>query len=403
MPKDPFITRLLVKNYKSIGECDVELNRLTLIVGKNGSGKSNLLDTLRFIADSLQISLDHAIKSRGGIDFVRRRSTGHPHNFSIGVEMNLPDYRMARYGFEIGAQKKGGFIVKSEDLVIVGPTRKRQAFFRVANDTVIESSSDSAMPPVASDRLYLVNASGLPEFRPVYDGLTAMGFYNLNPQLMKEPQSPDAGELLRRDGSNIASVVARLSDDRPDVSNRIRRYVQTIVPDVEDFQRTSLGHHETLEFRQRVIGSDHPWRFYAASMSDGTLRALGVLVAVMQLADRKEPVRLVGIEEPETALHPAASAVLMNCLREAAEQTQVLVTTHSPDLLDQFDPANDGLLVVQFDQGTSLIGPADAAAADAIRSHLYTAGDLLRKDQLEPVLSGQPQREFAFETTEDAP
>ena len=73
-------------------------------------------------------------------------------------------------------------------------------------------------------------------------------------------------------------------------------------------------------------------------VSDGTLRVLGILVAVNQLASDGRPIRLVGIEEPETALHPAAAGALMDALREAATHTQVLVTTHGADLLDRYDP-----------------------------------------------------------------
>jgi predicted ATPase len=393
MSNEPFLNRVRIRNYKSLGKCEVELGRLTVLVGRNGSGKSNFLDALRFIAESLQTSLDHAIRSRGGVEGVRRRSYGHPHNFAIEVTMNLPEWRKGVYGFEIGAQTKGGFYVKREQLTIYKASGDREGWFRLEDGRLVSSSVQN-MPPGVSDRLYLVNASGLPQFRPAYDALLAMGFYYLNPEQMKAVQNPDAGELLRRDGSNTASVVARLSEDRPEVKERIKDYLRAIVPDIVDFERVAIGHHETLEFRQEVKGSHHPWRFFAASMSDGTLRALGILVAVMQLADRKTSVQLVGIEEPETALHPAAAGALMDSLREAATHTQVLITTHSPDLLDQFDPAEDQLLVVQGIQGTTEIAPADPASVDAIRNHLYTAGDLLRMDQLQPD-AGEIERQMS--------
>ena len=215
---------------------------------------------------------------------------------------------------------------------------------------------------------------------------------------MKEVQSPEPGELLRRDGGNIASVVARLDEEDKATKERIKEYLQTIVPDIDDFNRIPLGHRETLEFRQQVKGSKHPWRFYAANMSDGTLRTLGILVAAMQLVNRKERVSLVGIEEPETALHPAASGSLMDSLREAAANTQVLLTTHSPDLLDRFDPDCDTLLVVQANQGSTEIGPADPASLEALKNHLYSAGELLRMDQLQPDREAlNIQKELVFD------
>lgn len=372
-----------------------------MLVGRNGAGKSNFLDAIRFIVDGLQTTLDHALKHRGGIDDVRRRSTGHPHNFGIGVELNLGDFEVADYEFEIGAQKRGGFFVKHEELAARKMDNRIHSMFRVENG-VVSNGSLANLPPAAPDRLYLVTASGLPGYRPAYDALLSMGFYNLNPAEMKDMQTPDAGELLERDGRNIASVVGRLSEDRPDIKARILEYLQTIVPDVTEFQRESVGNRETIRFRQQVKGSKHPWKFYASSMSDGTLRVLGILVATMQLAGRSQPVRLVGIEEPETALHPAAAQALMDSLREAAQHTQVVITTHSPDLLDHFEPDSDSLLVVQSNQGTTEIGPADTASLDAIKSHLYTPGELLRMDQLQPDLSQNADRQpvFAFEASE---
>lgn len=410
----PFLSRVQIRNYKSIGSCDVRLRPLSILVGRNGSGKSNFLDALRFVMEGLQTSLDHAIKSRGGIDEVRRRSTGHPRNFALKLHLNLPDRRVASYGFEIAARPQGGFFVKKEELICPGYGYRVVegqvcGFKSTGNNAIGESchdnneklfSGENALPPASADRLYLVNAAGLPRFRPVYDGLLNMGFYNLNPETMKKPQSPDAGELLHRDGANIASVMARLAEEKPEIKQRIELYLSTIVPGIVDVNRIPVGSWETIEFRQEVVGAKHPWRFYAASMSDGTLRALGALVAVAQLAGRTSPVSLVGIEEPETALHAAAAGAMMDALREAACHTQVIVTTHSPDLLDQVQFESDMLLVVHSRRGNTEIGPVDEASREAIKAHLYSAGDLLRMDQLEIHPEAQAQQanlDFEFE------
>src|SRR5437868_113332 len=114
----PFIRKLVVRNFKSIATCDVSFSALTMLVGRNGSGKSNFLDAIHFVADGLQTSLDHAIKTRGGIEAVRRRSTGHPRNFAIRLDFTLPGYEFATYAFEIAARPNGGFAVKDERLEI---------------------------------------------------------------------------------------------------------------------------------------------------------------------------------------------------------------------------------------------------------------------------------------------
>lgn len=382
-PAPPLLREVRIRNYKSISKCAVAFRPVTLLVGRNGSGKSNFLDALRFVTEGLQSSLDHAIRTRGGIDNVRRRSTGHPRNFAIELVISLREELTATYGFELAARPNSGFAVKREELSIQDGAGRRLSFYHREEKAVVQASKPS-MPPVLEDRLYLVNAAGLPDFRDVYDALLSVGFYNLNPETMKEPQSPDAGELLHPDGSNIASVVGRLARQQPEAIDRIRVYLRTIVPGISDFESVTLGPRETLLFSQRVEGAQHPWRFYAASMSDGTLRALGALVAVGQLGATGSDVRLVGIEEPETALHPAAAGALMDALREASVHTQVIGTTHSPDLLSEVDLETDGLLVVESRDGNTRMGPVDPPSVEAVRRHLYTPGELLRLDQLQP-------------------
>jgi predicted ATPase len=202
MADSTFLTRVKLKNYKSIAACDVELGPLTFLVGPNGSGKSNFLDALRFVADGLRNSLDHALRDRGGIQEVRRRSSGHPNHFGLRLEFRLPKGQSGFYAFEIAAQPAGGYIVKEEQCQLAdgGPE------FVVRNGEIVRSTA-KVPPPAVTDRLYLVNAAGLPEFRPVYEALSRMGFYNPNPDRLRDLQLPDSGELLARDGGNLASVL----------------------------------------------------------------------------------------------------------------------------------------------------------------------------------------------------
>ena len=90
------------------------LGPLTYLVGQNGAGKSNFLDALRFVADALNASLEHALRDRGGIGEVRRRSSGHPTHFGISLEWRLPDGVEGVYAFRVAAQPKGGFDVQME-------------------------------------------------------------------------------------------------------------------------------------------------------------------------------------------------------------------------------------------------------------------------------------------------
>lgn len=212
-----------------------------------------------------------------------------------------------------------------------------------------------------------------------------MGFYNLNPGEIRDLQPPDPGDLLARDGRNIASVLANLANRSPELKKRIEEYLAKVVPGVAGVDTKAVGPKETLEFRQDVRGSEHPWRFYASSMSDGTLRAFGVLVALFQGAGnggRRR--RMVGIEEPEVALHPATAGILTESLQDASAHAQILVTRHSPDLLDNDSIPDESILAVVAEHGETRVGRLDEASRSALRDHLYTAGALLRMDQLRP-------------------
>jgi predicted ATPase len=215
-----------------------------------------------------------------------------------------------------------------------------------------------------------------------------MGFYSLNPARIRDLQAPDAGDLLQRDGSNIASVLNRLATSDMEAKQRIEAYLAKVVPGVYGVDAKVVGPRETLEFRQQVAGSADPWRFLAANMSDGTLRALGILVALFQASNGgRRRVPLVGIEEPEVALHPAASGILLDSLRDASAKTQVVVTSHSPDLLDDEDLDTESILAVISERGVTEIGPLDETGKSALRDRLYTAGELLRLNQLIPERS----------------
>ncbi|MDO5103552.1 MAG: AAA family ATPase [Lautropia sp.] len=403
MTKPVFIRRVVLRSYKSIAHCDIQLKPLTFLVGQNGAGKSNFLDALHFVKDALSNSLDNALAERGGLDEVRRRSSGHPNHLGIRLDFELPDSRQGWYAFRIGAMANGGYEVQQEECVLdaVG----KGPGFRISKGEV--QSSENTFPAVTRDRLALVAASGITAFRPVFDALTSMGFYNLNPKVMRELQKPQDGRLLKPVGENIASVIHHLQRAAPRQIADIQAYLNLVVPAVQHVERKAIGPMETLEFRQAVSGARHPWRFLAQNMSDGTLRVLGVLTALLQSNQDFAP-SLIGIEEPETALHPAASAALREVLGRASQQTQVLVTSHSPDLLD--DPAldPDSILAVVSEEGETRIAPLDDASRQVMRDHLFSAGELLRLNQLAPdekAIERQRQsvQRSLFDNAMDAP
>lgn len=379
MSSSGFVTRVLLRNYRSIGRCDVRIGALTYLVGPNGAGKSNFVDAMHLVTDALTSSLDQALSTRGGLAEVRRRSAGHPTHFGIRIEFVI-DGMAGHYAFNVGALKNRGFEVQAEECSWGG--EGRGPFYRIERGEAVKSS-ESVLPALTKDRLALVALSGLSSFRPVYDSLASMGFYNLNPKLMRDLQKPQEGRLLKSVGENIASVIGHLERVNPASLRIVEEYLRTVVPTVHAVKRVQVGPMETLEFMQDVPGAHDAWRFSAQNMSDGTLRALGVLTALFQGNSDFAPT-LVAIEEPETALHPGASAALREALMRSSLQTQVIVTSHSPELLDDAKIKDDQLLAVASEEGETQIATIDPASRQAMRENLFSAGELLKLGQLKP-------------------
>jgi predicted ATPase len=384
MPADQheacLIERVVLRNYKSIAACDVKLGPLTFLVGANGSGKSNFLDALRFVSDALRNGLDYALRDRGGKESVARRLFG-PLLFGIRLDFRLRTGSRGHYAFEIGGPSSATIVLR-EECYVAGPAFRD---FYVVEDGFVTASSLPTGPSGVQDRLYLVNASGAPAFNPVFGALSSMAFYNLNPDRIRDFLPPDPNGYLLRDGANLPSVLEKLRTHAPDSKERIQAYLEQVVPGFREVNGLAVAGRETLEFRQMLGDGRRTQWFTADSMSDGTLRALGILVALLQGQPEDPRPLLVGLEEPETGLHPAATDVLVDAFREAAEFRQVLLTSHSPDLLDNESISDSEIVAVVADNGKSRLGPLDQTGRTVLRDHLYTPGELLRMHQLRPA------------------
>lgn len=375
------LSQIQIRNYKNIAAAVIDLQALTVLVGPNGAGKSNFVDALSFVADSLNHSIQLAFANRGGIAAVRRKSGGHPTHIGLRLRLTLPDDGWADYAFDIAARPREVFIVAHERCVV-------QPFMQPCHEFEVQNGKftrevPGIRPRIEPDRLALTVLSAAEEFRPVFDFLAGIQRYNLRPERLRELQDPDPGEgaVLLPDGSNAAAVLRRIREDGPrngHVYERICRLLGLVVPGTTSVQPKSLGQKETLEFRQDV-GLQHEWRFDALNMSDGTLRALGILLAVYQ----SRPASLIAVEEPESTIHPAATEVLMDILIDGAERSQVLLTTHSPDVLDNKKLSDDQIVAVESVQGVAQITPLAETTRDVIRQRLYTPGELLRQGELQ--------------------
>ena len=369
------ITRLRLRRFRSLLWADIALANPLFIVGKNGSGKSNFLKALEFISQCVSLPLESVFQLHGGLETMRFRSGGRsrPGNFGIRVDYILPNRESGWYAFEIKAMPPFKFEVLKEQCVV-----GNHHFSRSGEG--VSLTLRGVAPNVTSDALVLPLLGGTPEFKPVKDLLGGISVFSLEPRLIQELQEPDGGMTLKSDGSNLASVLQNM---KKPALERLCQLLGAVVPGVSTVTPLKHGKKLTLKFTQTWVSeqakteeSNHE----AFAMSDGTMRILGILTAFFQ---NQRP-KVIALEEPESTIHPEALATLLEQIRGFSAKSQMIVTTHSPDLLDCKWIGAENIQVATWSNGVSQIQPLGEAGTATLQQHLMGAGEMMRTEGLQP-------------------
>lgn len=364
--KPPFLRRVRIRNFKSIKFCDVTLEPLTVLVGRNGSGKSNFVEALAFLRDVVTWGAEKAVNLHGG-PTLKFRTDHEP--VSIEVE----------YEAKSGAKGAGPEAIPFRYRIDVISLHERPQLSHESRRNLVTEVVD------IPNRWVINSTPQQTAFLSVYAGearpIQTMWDYSFDPVEMRRPQR-EVSQVLAKDGRNLAHVLfltKRLKDDDR-TYERIQQYLSVVVSDVHAVEAVQIADHETVRFS--MAGGDQPLALYSASMSDGTLRVLATLVAAFQSDSMFGPPSLVAIEEPETSLHPAAMHALVDALDEATGRTQILLTSHSADLLDNETIRPENVRVVEMVNGETVITPVDEASVEIVQKGLNTLGGLERDDLL---------------------
>ena len=385
------IRRVVIKRFRSFPAATLDMANPVFVVGRNGAGKSNLADVFSFVSEAMTSPLQAVFDRKGGITAVRNRGgvRSAPPNMGLGFEFgSFGGMASGRYAFEVKALPNYGFRIVHEQCVVRTRSGGRWWFDR---EKEFRTNADGLTPALEPTALALPLVGGDERFASAFKLLGSMRAYAIEPAKLREMQDPDSGVMLRADGSNAASVLQQLISRGPDAERTredIQAFLEAIVPDTKAVRPKSHGKKLSMVFTQQWE-DDQKLSFEAFSMSDGTLRTLGLILAVFQ---RPSPSVLI-IEEPEATIHPGALEAVLDLIRFATKSMQVLVTTHSPDLLDARWITDENLRIVSWRQGESHILPPSDAARRALREHLMGAGELLRSDALvgEPLFAEEPQ------------
>lgn len=370
-----------ISNFKSIEYAEISFGKLTIFVGPNASGKSNIIDSISFVSEALSNSLDWAIMQRGGISAVRRNTGGGASHISLELEVELSDKKRASYSFKLVTERSDfGFKVGHESCRIYGEPLHTLAEYDISDGT-FTNPIRGISPKLEADRLALTSIAALPQYRELYDFLTNMRVFSLLPNEMKKWQEKTSELKLNREGKNAAAVLNQLKKKNPDAYTRICELLHDFIPSISSVstQSVTAAQKDTISFQQSSPSFSEPLNFNASSMSDGTIRILGILLALGDISSNSS---LIAIEEPELTVHPALISKLAEFIIQESEKVQIVLTTHSPELLDSKIHADQIRLVWLDKEMCTNVNVLPKKTKDVIDRRTLTAGELLKSDEL---------------------
>ncbi|WP_437961441.1 AAA family ATPase [Sorangium sp. So ce119] len=413
------ITRICARNFRSIGErIELELGAMTVLVGPNASGKSNVVDILRFLAECASGGIDRPVAVRHGLDALRYGNAREPSDVLLEVHIER-EQGAGIWGFTLtSADKYGSLSVKRERAVWfpgkAPDSRTRTRIFELLEEpedkwteeerrTLLGSDTGGTTPTGDTEfsapqrfvthkghhYLQIPSSFGhdaslfpllapvaLSHFAPLMEELRSVAIYSLFPDVLRAPQHPDPSKPMRTKGSNWASTLRAI--ERSTWGAELVAALGRIALDIDEYRVTEAGGFLIPEFRHGVDVQGRERWHGAAQESDGTLRVAALLTALFQ-----EPApALLGFEEPELGVHPGAISLLYDFLKEASTRGQILLTTHSPELLDLV-PIDD-VLVVERRDGATTVARVEERQRELVRKRLMSTSDLLHAEGLRP-------------------
>ena len=372
------IDRFAVENFRAIQQCDVELSPVTFFIGANASGKTSYVDALMFLQQALRESLERAVRIRGGSHSIVHHPLAFPTEAHFHLDISSSINLTCAYDLILRFQDSNSVIVVREECRIQDPDGK-QHYYLVANGTV--QGTAAIFPPVSADRLFLTNASGLPEFRAFFDflaGVTACetimpSFHTWAQEFDQRARNLDP----TRAQTGLAPRFRRIGKDQPQQLEIIQQYLRFIAPPFEKIEITESQGMSWLRFVEKFPSGER-MPFYVPQASAGLVNAADILLELFDLSSTSPVI----VEEPEALLHPGAIHVMRDAFLEASKIRQVLVTTHSPDLLDDDSVPAEWIRTVYRNEAGTHIQSLDDGTKSVIRDHLYTPGQLLRQGGL---------------------
>lgn len=365
------VDEIRLKNFRAFDNAKLILSDLTFLIGRNGAGKSSLLDAFDLLRESVNDSLENALDRRGGLQKVRCARSGGTTDPSMGMAVVFGiDFAGTRktkavYGFEMRDRPKDGMPQIKESFI----SSKSSSFNRM--NEKIDFSSNVSPPPGNLILPLIARSDSLWEH--VLDTLRNIRPYELSPAHMSAAAEIGERSTLARDGVNAGDVLKAI-EGTPAHQWVIDR-LGAITEGIMDVRAEALLGRRVLRFVQKAENEE--LNFDARQVSQGTLRSLGVLLALKQ----KPGPSIVLIDEIENSVHPSALSVLLDAALASSDGTRVVLTSHSPEVLSHPAVTGGRVRIVEWNDGESSLFHLSPETQESI-NEIDTVGWMLRSNAL---------------------
>lgn len=354
------LDHIKIKGYKSIRDLEINLEMITLLIGSNGVGKSNFISFFKLVNNIYEQRLQQ-FSLKQGVDnlmYYGRKNTEF-------IEGYL-NFGSNAYAFTLVPNESGGMFISTEESIYHQATNNRSFWEKNIPESGIKTSN--------TRRDYYL--------RDHMETFKIYHFHDTSPSApLRTPANINDNRVLKENGDNLAAYLYYMQEKHPKSFKRIEKTIASIAP---FFERFNLAPDRLDETRIKLIWNEvnQPDTYFDAShLSDGSLRFMALATLLLQ----PELPRIIIIDEPELGLHPVAVNKLAGLIKSAAAKgCQVIVSTQSVNLLNNFDPEN--IITVDKIDNQSSFDRLDDNDLDKWLED-YSMGELWTKS----IIKGQPQ------------
>lgn len=318
----PRLKEVRISGYKSLGTdiqpIKLELNKLNIIIGANGAGKSNFISFFQMLANMMKGELQVYIGKNGSSESLLQFGSKKTKMISAGLVF---ENRGVTDIYEFSLVKAiNDTLVFEEEAIISGNQRFELHSGQKESFLLTDKASHASEKAV----------------RAVLSGCKAFQFHDTSPEAhIRSAANIDNNRFLMSDGGNIAAYLYMIKMKYKQYYKRIADHVRYVMPAFHDFfLEPQILNPQWIKLQWLERGNSE-YVFGPEHFSDGSLRFVALATLFLQPPELLPPV--IFVDEPELGLHPQAVDVLAAMVQKAAEHTQIIMATQSPRLLDSFD------------------------------------------------------------------